>query len=211
MKAEVLDSIESAFNSSLAPADNGPQSSVPASTHSPLQSSPVQILNKTSPTTTSSVVNEKPLQQAPPAYELQNERVRHRVMLEYIAKGHTDKEIAAMMGCSAPMVGYIRKQPRYQEGLLNEVKRKMNEDQEVVEFIKANVVKAVTTLASVMSDSEARDSDRISAAEALLNRRYGKPNQPVNAGNTVDLNHLSDADLAKMLPETNGTQTSPSV
>lgn len=168
----------------------------------------VQTLNKT---ISASSVNSIPLQQCKPAYEFKNERAFHRIVLEYIAKGYTDVEIASLTGRSAPMIGYVRKQPRYQEPLLEEVKRKMNEDQQVVNFIREKVVGAVETLASVMEDDKARNSDRIAAAEALLNRRYGKPNQPVNAGNTVDLAHLSDADLAKMLPETQGTETSASV
>lgn len=174
-------------------------------------SSPVQTMNATICSSSTSVINNSPLAQAAPAYEFKNERAQHRVILEYIAKGYTDKEVAELLGVSAPMIGYVRKQPRYQGALLDEVKRKLNEDQEVVQFIRENVVKAVTTLAQVMNAEDARNSDRIAAAEALLNRRYGKPNQPVNAGNTVDLNHLSDADLAKMLPETNGTTTSASV
>lgn len=175
--------------------------------------SEVQTMNATicSSSNSASVINNSPLAQAAPAYEFKNERAEHRIILEYIAKGYTDVEIAELVGRSAPMIGYVRKQPRYQAGLLNDIKRKLNEDQEVVQFIRENVVKAVETLAQVMNATDARNSDRIAAAEALLNRRYGKPNQPVNAGNTVDLNHLSDADLAKMLPETNGTTTSASV
>lgn len=193
-----------------------------------LLSSPVQILNDTSPTsarggnlghsinsnassTTKSVNSDLPLQQRAPGYQFKKERVVHREILEYIAKGYTDVEIASLTGFSAPTIGNVRKHPMYQDSLLGEVKRRLNEDTEVVEFIKRNVVSAVETLADVMNDDKARNSDRISAAEALLNRRYGKPNQPINKNNGIDLNELSDSELVQMLPDTIGTQTSEAV
>lgn len=204
-----------------------------------LLSSPVQILNDTSPASarggnlghsdssdiisnlcsaastaassvTKSVNSDLPLQQRAPGYQFKKERVVHREILEYIAKGYTDVEIASLTGFTPPTIGNVRKHPMYQDSLLGEVKRRLNEDTEVVEFIKRNVVSAVETLADVMNDDKARNSDRISAAEALLNRRYGKPNQPINRGTDVDLSSLSDADLAKMLVTSN-TETSQSI
>jgi hypothetical protein len=38
---------------------------------------------------------------------------------------------------------------------------------------------AITTLASIMYEPKCKASDRINAAEALLNRGYGKATQPV--------------------------------
>lgn len=160
---------------------------------------------------TKSVNSDLPLQQRAPGYQFKKERVVHREILEYIAKGYTDVEIASMTGFTPPTIGNVRKHPMYQDSLLGEVKRRLNEDTEVVEFIKRNVVSAVETLADVMNDDKARNSDRISAAEALLNRRYGKPNQPINKNNGIDLNELSDSELVQMLPDTIGTQTSEAV
>lgn len=161
----------------------------------------VQNLNKTI-----TVVNSRPLDQRSPNYQFLKERSVHREILEYIAKGYTDKEIAGITGFTAPTIGNVRKHPMYQDDLLREIKRKANEDQEVVEFIKSKVVTAVKRIATVMESETATPMQVIAAAEALLNRRYGKPNQPVNAGNSVDLNNLPDSELARMFPTTVGTE-----
>jgi len=83
----------------------------------------------------------------------------------------------------------------------------MTEDQRVAKIIKDNVADAVQTLADITKDKDAKKSDRIAAAEALLNRRYGRPNQPVNKNDGVDLNTLSIAEVAAELPQTEQTAT----
>jgi DNA-binding CsgD family transcriptional regulator len=138
----------------------------------------------------------------------QKERPRHRVMLELAAKGYDNKEIAANLGVSAVNVNNALRQPHSQQTLANLCRDRVSADEQVVQVIREKVVKAVETLAEIMEDEDSRNSDRIAAAEALLNRRYGKPNQPINSGSTVDLNHLSDEALAKMLPTQTETTTS---
>ena len=146
-----------------------------------------------------------------PYHVNQKERPRHRLMLELAAKGYDNKEIAEITGKSAVNVNNALRQPHSQQTLVNAIRERVSADEQVVEVIRTNVVKAVETLAEIMDDGDAKNSDRIAAAEALLNRRYGKPNQPINSGSTVDLNHLSDEALAKMLPTRDGgTETTTS-
>lgn len=143
-----------------------------------------------------------------PYHVNQKERPAHRLMLELAAKGYNNKEIAETVGKSAVNVNNALRQPHSQQTLVNAIRERVSADEQVVEVIRTNVVKAVETLAEIMDDGDAKNSDRIAAAEALLNRRYGKPNQPINSGGTVDLNHLSDEALAKMLPTNTETTTS---
>jgi hypothetical protein len=54
---------------------------------------------------------------------------------------------------------------------------------------------AIDTLATVMKDPKAPAAARISAAQALLDRGYGKPPQAIEVNSEPDLTHLSDEDL----------------
>jgi Family of unknown function (DUF5681) len=54
---------------------------------------------------------------------------------------------------------------------------------------------ALDTLASIMRDPKAPAAARVSAAQALLDRGYGKPAQAIEVSSQPDLSHLSDEDL----------------
>lgn len=161
---------------------------------------------KSTPAHVADVYDPPPLANArAPFYTNQKEKPAHRAMLHLAAKGYTVKEIAERMGRTPVCVNNILRQPMLQKTLVNEIQRVQGEDEQVVEVIKSNVVNAVQTLASIIRDSSAKGSDRIAAANVLLERRYGKANQPINRGTDVDLNTLSDSDLAAMLPATSST------
>lgn len=143
-----------------------------------------------------------------PFHVNKKETPTQRAILEVAAKGgYTNREIAKMFGRTPVNVNNIIRQPHSQEFLANEIRRINGEDETVVQVIKENVVAAVTTLAGIMNDVKARNADRIAAAEKLLERRYGKANQPINRASGVNLDELSDEDLLKMLPGTSSTGT----
>ena len=54
---------------------------------------------------------------------------------------------------------------------------------------------AIDTLATVMKDPKTPAAARISAAQALLDRGYGKPPQAIELNSEPDLTHLSDEDI----------------
>jgi hypothetical protein len=54
---------------------------------------------------------------------------------------------------------------------------------------------AIDTLASIMRDPKAPAAARVSAAQALLDRGYGKPAQAIEVSAQPDLTHLSVEDL----------------
>ena len=141
-----------------------------------------------------------------PYYQNQRERYTHRIMLEKAAQGYTVKEIAEQTGFTTVAVNNILRQPYIQQTLVDEIQRIHGVDEEVVEIIKRNVVKAAKLYESVLNDPTADRKDRMEAAERFFNRRYGKPTQPMSQGSVVDLNNLSDEELAALLP-TAGTTT----
>lgn len=63
--------------------------------------------------------------------------------------------------------------------------------EELKEAFKALAPKAVETLASIMSNDNAKDSDRVRAAEVILDRGYGKPKQQTELtgedGNAIEI------------------------
>ena len=143
-----------------------------------------------------------------PFYENKQERPAHRLMLELAAKGYDVKEIAQRTGYTTVCVNNILRQPALQSTLVKDIRKTVTEDEQVVKIIRDNVVKAVNALASIIDGGDGvRASDRIAAAEALLCRRYGKPNQPINREKGVDLDSLAIAELVGDLPQTQGTTT----
>jgi hypothetical protein len=54
---------------------------------------------------------------------------------------------------------------------------------------------AINTLAAIMKDVKAPAAARISAAQALLDRGYGKPAQAIEVNQQPDLSHVSDENL----------------
>ncbi len=136
----------------------------------------------------------------PPYYQNQRERYTHRIMLEKAAQGYNIKEIAEQTGYTTVAVNNILRQPHAQQTLVDEIRRIHGVDEEVVEIIKRNVVKSAKLYETILNDPNADRKDRMEAAERFFNRRYGKPTQPMSQGTCIDLNDLSDDELAKMLP-----------
>ncbi len=143
---------------------------------------------------------------ATPVLLRKKELPAHRLMAELSARGYQANEISEIVGRCKLTVQDVLKQPHTQQYLANEVKRVASEDERVVTVIKDSVVSAVEALADIVK-SGVKASDRIAAANALLDRRYGKAAQPIGRGSGVDLDQLTDEALAQMLPPTSETGT----
>jgi lambda repressor-like predicted transcriptional regulator len=155
------------------------------------------------------VNRKKPYEQYGYGGKVKQERPAHRLFLELAARGYSIKEISEQTGYSAVCINNILRQPNTQQVLVNEIREVADQDNEVVELIRDSVVDAVKTIVSIRDDPKTPQAIRLAASNDLLNRRYGKPNQPVNRETGVDLNALSIAELAAKLPlsTTNGTGT----
>lgn len=130
-----------------------------------------------------------------PWYENKSEFPVHRQMIELAGQGFTVKEIAAMVGKTPQNVNNILRQKPLQQHLVNEVHRKVTEDQKVLDLVRNNVVMAMGVFVEIAGNEKCKPADRIAAAKELIDRRYGKTNQPINRTNDVDLNSLSDEEL----------------
>ena len=68
---------------------------------------------------------------------------------------------------------------------------------DVQELARQKSPEAITTLASIMHDEKAPPAARVAAANALLDRGYGKPTQPISQTLAkVDPSSISDEELA---------------
>ena len=67
--------------------------------------------------------------------------------------------------------------------------------QDVADAARERTQDAIDVLAAIMKDPKAPAAARVSAAQAILDRGYGKPAQAVEVSAGPDLTHLSDEDL----------------
>lgn len=139
-----------------------------------------------------------------PHYALKREKFEHRMVIFLKAQGLSNKEIAEKTGYTPVSVSNIVRQPWAQQRILEEM-NSAGRDQ-VQTMLQGAAVDAVQRLISEMDNPEARASERIQAADKLLDRLYGKPNQPITQ--RTDLQNLSDDDLAKIVSSGTVTKTS---
>jgi hypothetical protein len=71
-----------------------------------------------------------------------------------------------------------------------------------------HTVKALSVLASIMNERKANPAARVAAAQALLDRGWGKATQIVEATiNNVDASRVSDMELATLIAADSGEGT----
>lgn len=71
-----------------------------------------------------------------------------------------------------------------------------------------HTAKALSTLASIMNERKAPPAARVAAAQALLDRGWGKATQVVEATvNNVDASRVSDMELAALIAIDSGEGT----
>src|ERR1044072_833408 len=71
---------------------------------------------------------------------------------------------------------------------------------DVQELARQKSPEAITTLANIMHDEKAPPAARVAAANALLDRGYGKPTQPISQTLTkIDPSTMSDEELASIV------------
>ena len=76
---------------------------------------------------------------------------------------------------------------------------------DVQELARRRSPDAINTLAAIMDDQKAPPAARVAAANALLDRGYGKPTQPISQTLTkIDPSTMSDEELAAIVR--NGVQ-----
>ncbi len=74
---------------------------------------------------------------------------------------------------------------------------------EVQQLARQHTTAALQTLVSVMSDEEAPAAARVAAANAVLDRGYGRPPQAMTVSKSNDLADFSDAELVAIINAAN--------
>ena len=77
---------------------------------------------------------------------------------------------------------------------------------DVQELAREQAPEAISKLAQIMGDEKTPPAARVAAANALLDRGYGKPTQPISKTSVkVDPSTMSDEELAAIVRNGAGT------
>lgn len=133
----------------------------------------------------------------PPKWLYQRERWGHREMAFLAAMGYGVAEIAERTQHKESTVSNILRQPWIVELIAQEqalearkgIRAVLNEDK---------AIECCEKLSTLMETANSQEVQR-KAANDLLNRIYGMPNQSVTHTQKKDLNNLTDEELAKIV------------
>lgn len=143
-----------------------------------------------------------------PYYHIQREKPEHRIVLYLKAEGYSHREIAEISGLTTVAISNIIRQPWAQEELLRIIQS--HGEPAVETILKGEAVNSVFKLIELRDSGESPRETQRKAANDILDRLFGKPNQPVQHSGNLDLAKLSDAELAKYLDgSSSSTSTSP--
>lgn len=135
---------------------------------------------------------------ATPGFVLRKESPSHRVICFLKAQGKTHREIAEMLGITPQTVYYTINQPWARQMIAEEIGKAGRSEVEVL--LKGEVAESVRKLIAVRDSVEASPDVQRKAANDILDRFYGKPNQRI-ISTTVDPNQLSDSELAQIVKQ----------
>ena len=96
---------------------------------------------------------------------------RHRIMVEYTAYGKTAKDIADATGYAEAYVKAVQRSPLFQSEVAatqGDIKRSTLAT--FAEQLAAEAMPSLLTLTSVRDNTNARDTDRVSAADKIIGR-----------------------------------------
>lgn len=136
------------------------------------------------------------LQPSSPALLLQREQPRHRLICFLKASGLSNIEIAQRLDITPSTVAYTVLQPWAQQLIAEELKKAGRDELHTI--LEGAAKDALNRLIEEMDNVNARPSERISAADKVLDRFLGKPNQPITHNQGIDLSSLTDAELVKL-------------
>lgn len=128
---------------------------------------------------------------------LQQEQLHHRIFALLKAQGHDCREIAELTGYTATTVQYTLAQPWMEALILKEVMRIGRT--KIAAVLDAEVLPSVKKLIDVRDSEKASPDVQRKAANDLLDRVFGKPNQPISRTEDTakDARLMSDAEIAE--------------
>jgi hypothetical protein len=132
-----------------------------------------------------------------PHYGIKHQKPEHRIVILLKAQGNTNKEIANVTGLTPVSIANILRQPWARKQLVEEINSAGRN--EVVQMFKGAALDVAERMIEIVNNPESRDSDKISAGHMILDRLFGKPNQPMEVNlNDSSLKSMSDEQLLKI-------------
>lgn len=125
-----------------------------------------------------------------------SEKYEHRIIAYLKAQGHSNREIAELSGYSGRSICDILRLPWVQQAIIEEIQTAGRDA--VFEVLRSASLKSAQYLDSVVDNEKLAARERISAAEKILNRVYGMPNQPITHSKQEDVASLTDAQLEEI-------------
>jgi hypothetical protein len=98
-------------------------------------------------------------------------------MQTMFSKGYTVEEIAIHTGYTRLRVGEVLRQPWAQMNIVDDIQRSVQD--EVKALLENEVLPSIKKQAALRDDPDAPKAVQLAAANALLDRFLGKPNQPI--------------------------------
>jgi len=118
-----------------------------------------------------------------PTAEIQKERPEHRIIVYLKAQGRSNTEIAKITGYTQAWLTQICAQPWFKlqlTALLHEKGGDM-----VQNFLEGQVMNTLETLVEIRDNGD-KDATRLAAANAILDRAFGKPTQHIKTEAVAD-------------------------
>jgi hypothetical protein len=127
-----------------------------------------------------------------------HEKPVHRLMQTMFAKGYTIEEIAQHTNYTRARVGVILRQPWAQMHIVDDVKKSVRD--ELKEFLEGEVLPSLQIVRDLRDNPENPAAVRLAAADQILNRFLGRPNQPITQGE-VDPSKLTTQELERRVSQ----------
>jgi len=133
-----------------------------------------------------------------PNRRVDHEKVEHRAILLLKCAGVTNRDIARELGYSEVHVGSVVNQPWAQQFMLGRLHGTSDKAMKALQDASEASALRLIQLAATAKNEETRRK----ANNDILDRKYGKPNQPYTH-TEKPANELSDAELAKFVDTSN--------
>jgi hypothetical protein len=135
-----------------------------------------------------------------PLVTVKHEKAWHRMAIMLKVMGFSNIEIAAKLEVTPVMVSQVLRQQWARETMVKEINAPAR--MQIAKILESTALDSVFTLIEQRDRPDAKPSERISAANALLDRYLGKPQQTVEhrestAPNMTELSEI-DAELKRI-------------
>lgn len=122
----------------------------------------------------------------------QKEMPWHRVVAHMIAEGYTYEEIAKTLGRNRRTIEEIARQPFVRQRTIAKIEE--NTKSEIKAFLESEVMPSLQAVVAVRNDPNSKPSEKLAAANSVLDRFLGKPTQPIQH-NTKTPSEMTDEEL----------------